>query len=120
MRGRRTVDRKADAGERNLASVGIAGSASAAALATAAFLRAPVRYAGSPDCPSDGFNGQVQAHRGLSVLWLVVMILCALSLAVPSAKRRPRTIWLLCGLSFGLLVGAVIRVDTWLVGYCFS
>jgi hypothetical protein len=98
----------------------VAASFAAAALAVFAFLRAPVRYTGSPECPTDGFSGQVQAHRGLSVLWLAVMILCALSLVVPTPKRRPLAIWLLCGLSVGLLVGAVLRVDTWLVGYCFS
>ena len=29
-------------------------------------------------------------------------------------------ILMFCGLSLGLLAGALLRVDTWLIGYCFA
>ena len=120
IRGRRNEDRKPDLDARNLGLTGVIFGLASVLFALVAFLRAPIRYGQSPDCPADGFNGQVQAHRGLSVLWLVVMILCALSIGVPVSQRRPRVIPLLCGLSVGLLTGAVLRVDTWMIGYCFS
>ena len=120
VRGRRQEDRKPDLDARNLGLTGIIFGIASVIFALVAFLRAPILYSASPDCPADGFNGQVQAHRGLSVLWLVVMILCALSIGVPVSGRKPRAIALTCGLSVGLLIGAVLRIDTWMIGYCFS
>lgn len=119
-RGRRVQDRKSGVQARNLGLAGATFGLASVVFALMAFLRAPMQYSSSPECPSDGFNGQVQAHRGLSMLWLLVMILCALSIGVPATQRRPRVIPMFCGLSVGLLIGAVLRVDTWLIGYCFS
>ncbi len=120
VRGRREEDRKPDLDARNLGLTGAIFGLASVLFALVAFLRAPMQYSASPDCPADGFSGQVQAHRGLSVLWLVVMILCALSIGVPVTGRKPRVIPLFCGLSVGLLVGAILRVDTWMVGFCFA
>ncbi len=120
IRGRRSKDRKTEADVRNLGWIGAVIAAAAALIAFVAYVKAPVRYTASPECASDGFSGQVQAHRGLSMLWAVVMALLTLALAIPNAKRRPVAIMMFCGLSLGLLAGALLRVDTWLIGYCFS
>ena len=120
VRGRRTDDQRLDLASRTLARLSTALSITASVFAAFAFVRAPVAYSGSPECPSDGFNGQVQASRGLSTLWIVVMVLCAVAVALPNSRRRPIATMLFTGLCVGLLAGALLRLDTWLIGYCFS
>jgi hypothetical protein len=121
IRGRRIPDLRAERDTRNYGLIGVVLAAASVVLALYAFRFAPLSYSVSPDCPaSEGFNGQVEVHRGLSLYWSGVMALCALSIVIPTNKRRPRFAIILCSLSFGLLLGALLRVETFTSGLCFS
>ena len=78
---------------------------------------APVVSAPSPAC-RDGIGGQFILHRQLSILWLPAVALAAVGLVLPSARRRPVAVLVLCGAFAGLAIAAVLRLDSWVDGLC--
>ena len=80
---------------------------------------APVVSTPSPQC-ADGLGGQVLRHRQLSLLWVPGMLCMILGMAVPSARRRPVSVLVLVGLFLGLAIAAVLRIDSWVEGFCLA
>ena len=116
---RRGRDRQRNLAANKLAYVGTVLCTLSAGLGIYAFLRAPITFSPSPAC-NEGFGGQRIEHRGLSMLWSIVMVLAAAGLAIPDRKRRPVLLMVLCGVSIGLFVGAYFTVGTKLVGFCID
>ncbi len=89
----------------------------AVGLALWASTHTPVVSAPSTAC-RDGIGGQFIRHRQLSFLWLPAVALASVGLALPSARRRPVAVLILCGAFAGLAVAAVLRLDSWVDGLC--
>ncbi len=115
--GRRDRDRRSD---RNAGALGFGAvilCSIAVVLALWASTHTPVVSAPSPAC-RDGIGGQFIRHRQLSFLWLPAVALAAVGLVLPSARRRPVAVLVLCGAFAGLAVAAVLRLDSWVDGLC--
>lgn len=117
--GRRKGDDAQSRHRRNLGWVGTLLGMAAVAFAVYAYRQAPIVFTPSYAC-NEGFGGQKVAHRQLSSLWVVVVILAALGIALPDSRKRPLPMVLLCGAAVGLFIGAVLRIESWTVGFCLS
>ena len=115
--GRRDRERRAARNDEALGFGGVILCAVALAFALWASTHAPVVSAPSPAC-YDGIGGQFVRHRQLSLLWLPAVALAAGGLVLPSARRRPVAVFVLCGAFAGLAIAAVLRIDSWVEGLC--
>ena len=117
--GRRGPDFRAGKAARRLDVAGLAVCALGVLVALWASTHAPVASTPSPQC-GDGLGGQVVRHRQLSLLWVPGMVAMIIGTALPSARRRPVGVLVLVGLFLGLAVAAVLRIDSWVEGFCLT
>lgn len=68
----------------------------------------------------DGLGGQQIMHRGLSWLWIPAVTGMVIAVLVPQRTKQPALVLLCVGLVIGMGVGAVLRVETVLIGFCLT
>jgi hypothetical protein len=101
------------------AAIGVVSGLTAMVSAGLALFHPPVSRVPSATC-ADGFGGQFVVHRGLSWLWFPAVIAMVIALTLPDRRKRPALTLLCVGLVLGMGAGALLRVETTLVGYCLA
>jgi hypothetical protein len=117
--GRRKVDLRAALMAQNTRVIGTVVAAIGTAIALYAYLHAPVVRTPSPAC-NEGFGGQMIDHYTLSLAWAPAVAASLGALLIPEKKRRPLLLLLLAGATIGLLIGAILNVNSEIVGFCLD
>ena len=105
--------------EGQLARFSLVASVASVAVGVWALAHAPVKRTPTPGC-GNSLGAQTFVHRALSPLWLVAVLLAIVAIAVPTTRQRSHVAMALVGLTIGLAVAALFRVNSWTTGICFA
>lgn len=117
--GRRPEDLAAVRRHYVQAAVGVFAGIVAMVSAAMGLFHPPVTRTASTLC-GDGLGGQTLVHRGMSWLWIPAILGMVIAVLTPHRKKRPVLILFCAGMVIGMAAGAMLRVETVMIGLCLT